>query len=48
MTGRIITSAACVAEGMAWLCQNDSVMADAYGQTGPLTIAPLKTMDLAR
>lgn len=42
MTGRIITSDACVAEGMAWLCDNDPIMADAYTQTGPL---PLRLKD---
>lgn len=38
MTGRIITSDSCVAEGMAWLCQNDPIMAAAYAQTGPLPL----------
>ncbi|MDQ7071422.1 MAG: DNA-3-methyladenine glycosylase 2 family protein [Rhodobacterales bacterium] len=42
MTGRIITSDACVAEGMAWLCDNDPIMAAAYAQTGAL---PLRLKD---
>ena len=35
---RIITSDACVAEGVAWLCQHDPAMARAYRETGPLPL----------
>lgn len=42
MIGRIITSEACVTEGMAWLAAHDPVMAAAYAQTGPL---PLRLKD---
>ena len=38
MTGRIITSDACVAEGVDWLCAADPAMARAYAQTGPLPL----------
>lgn len=38
MTGRIITSDACVAEGVDWLCAHDPAMARAYAQTGPLPL----------
>jgi DNA-3-methyladenine glycosylase II len=42
MTGRIITTAACVAEGAAWLSARDARMAAALEQTGPL---PLRRRD---
>lgn len=35
---RIIHSDACVAEGVAWLCDNDPAMARAYAATGPLPL----------
>lgn len=38
MPGRIIETDACVAEGAAWLCQTDPVMARAYAATGPLPL----------
>ena len=36
--GRIIESADCVAEGVAWLCTQDPRFAQAYAQTGPLPL----------
>lgn len=38
MTGRIIETEACVAEGVAWLCANDPKMAEAQALTGPLDL----------
>jgi len=38
VTGRIITSDACVAEGVDWLCAHDPAMARAYLETGPLPL----------
>ena len=38
MSLRIITSDACVAEGVTWLCAHDPKMAEAYAQTGPLPL----------
>lgn len=38
MTGRIILSEACVAEGVDWLCTADPAMARAYAATGPLPL----------
>ena len=38
MTGRIIETEACVAEGAAWLAARDARMADALVQVGPLPL----------
>jgi DNA-3-methyladenine glycosylase II len=38
MVGRIIETADCVAEGVAWLCAADPAMARAYALTGPLPL----------
>ena len=38
MTGRIILTDACVAEGVDWLCATDPAMARAYDATGPLPL----------
>jgi DNA-3-methyladenine glycosylase II len=38
MTGRIIRTEDCVAEGVDWLCQADPQMARAYQATGPLPL----------
>ncbi|MDX5383879.1 MAG: DNA-3-methyladenine glycosylase 2 family protein [Rhodobacterales bacterium] len=38
MTGRIIRTEDCVAEGVDWLCQADPRMARAYAATGPLPL----------
>lgn len=38
MTGRIIRTEDCVAEGVDWLCQADPRMARAYQATGPLPL----------
>lgn len=38
MIGRIITSDACVLEGAEWLARNNSVMALAFDQVGPLPL----------
>ena len=38
MTGRIIKTQGCVAEGVEWLCANDPAMARAYELTGPLPL----------
>ena len=38
MTGRIILTDACVAEGVDWLCASDPAMARAYDTTGPLPL----------
>ncbi|MYM54125.1 DNA-3-methyladenine glycosylase family protein [Thalassovita mangrovi] len=38
MTGRIIETEACVAEGIEWLCANDPKMAEAHAATGPLPL----------
>ncbi|MFD1194293.1 DNA-3-methyladenine glycosylase family protein [Seohaeicola saemankumensis] len=38
MTGRIIRTDACVAEGVGWLCRADPRMARAYEATGPLPL----------
>ncbi|MDX1781722.1 MAG: DNA-3-methyladenine glycosylase [Thalassovita sp.] len=38
MTGRIIETLDCVAEGVDWLCANDPGMAKAYELTGPLPL----------
>jgi DNA-3-methyladenine glycosylase II len=35
---RIILTDACVAEGVAWLCDHDPAMARAYAATGPLPL----------
>ncbi len=38
MTGRIITTDACVAEGADWLCTNVPEFATAYAECGPLPL----------
>ena len=38
VTGRVIHSDACVAEGAAWLAKTDPRFADALAQTGPLPL----------
>lgn len=38
MTGRIIHSAECVAEGAAWLARQDALLAEAIALTGPLPL----------
>jgi DNA-3-methyladenine glycosylase II len=38
MVGRLIQTPECVAEGVAYLCQVDQVMARAYAITGPLPL----------
>jgi len=38
MTGRIILTDACVAEGVDWLCASDPAMARAYAATGALPL----------